>query len=140
MNTATATRTPQLIFMPGMFEETMELLTQAQEYFLLFGTQEEEKLGDESKLVFTTEMSRITLRLSSIMAWLMVKRAVHAGKISAEEANSRYHLEFQDICLTETPYTEHLLPPFMNHLLGASLELYARVHRLDSGHNGHTVQ
>lgn len=117
--------------MPGVFDETMRLLMDAQEYFYISAIEDVHDLRPETKLVYTTEMSRITLRLSSIMAWLMVRRAVFSGKISAEEAATRYRLEYPDTCLTETPYAEALLPHGMCELLDKSHELYLRVHRLD---------
>jgi regulator of CtrA degradation len=76
-------------------------------------------------------MSRITLRLSSIMAWLMVQRAVFTGKIMAEDAASQYGLDFKEVCLVDNRMLHGVLPSYVCYLLDRSLELYERVYRLD---------
>jgi regulator of CtrA degradation len=76
-------------------------------------------------------MSRITLRLSSVMAWIMIQRAVFSGKLQAQEAANRYGLDFRDICLVDNRVLHGVLPSYVCLLLDRSLELYERVMRLD---------
>src|SRR5437762_2796255 len=90
--------TPNVVFMPNVFNETMQLLGDAHEYFHLFGEDDQARINEDLKTLYSCEMSRITLRLSSIMAWIMVQRAVFSGKIKADEAAGQYKLDFQDIC------------------------------------------
>ena len=122
-----------VVFMPGIFNETMNLLADAREYFYEFGQEDQEVLGEEELCnIYTSEMSRITLRLSSIMAWIIAQRAVVSGKIPADVAARNHGLDFQDICLVDNKVLHGVMPPFVCLLLDRTLELYERVQRLDS--------
>jgi regulator of CtrA degradation len=122
---------PHVIFMTGVFNETMQLLAEAHEYFHAFGKDDQERIEENLRTLYSCEMSRITLRLSSVMAWLMVQRAVFSGKIPQEEA-TRYGLDFQDICRVDNRVLHGVLPSYVCFLLDRTLELYERVLRLDS--------
>jgi len=123
-------KSPNVLFMPKVFDETMQLLTDAHEYFHLFGEDDQQRISGDLKSLYSCEMSRITLRLSSIMAWIMVQRAVFAGKIPAEDT-SRYGLDFQDACMVDNRMLHGVLPSYVCYLLDRTLELYERVQRLD---------
>ena len=130
-NTYADTNAPNVVFMPGIFNETMQLLTDAHEYFYLFGDDDQKRINVELKTLYSCEMSRITLRLSSIMAWIMVQRAVFSKQIPAEEAASRYGLDFKDVCMVDNRMLHGVLPSYVCYLLDRSYELYERVYRLD---------
>ena len=123
---------PNVLFMPGVYNETMQLLNDAHEYFHLFGDDDQKRISPDLKSLYSCEMSRITLRLSSIMAWIMVQRAVFTGKILPEDAASRYGLDFKEVCLVDNRMLHGVLPSYVCYLLDRSLELYERVYRLDS--------
>ena len=127
----TDTSAPNVVFMPGIFNETMQLLNDAHEYFFLFGDDDQKRIAPDLKTLYSCEMSRITLRLSSIMAWIMVQRAVFSNKIPAEEAADRYGLDFQDVCMVDNRMLHGVLPSYLCYLLDSSYELYERVYRLD---------
>lgn len=122
---------PHVLFMPGVFNETMQLLTDAREYFHTFGEDDQNHIATDLRTLYSCEMSRITLRLSSIMAWIMVQRAVFTGKIEQVDAAERYKLDFQDVCLVDNRMLHGVLPSYVCYLLDRSLELYERVLRLD---------
>lgn len=122
---------PNVVFMPGLFNETMQLLKDAHEYFYLFGEDDQARINTELKPLYSCEMSRITLRLSSIMAWLMAQRAVISGKITRDSAAQHYALDFQDICAVDNRALHGVLPSYVCFLLDRTLELYERVMRLD---------
>lgn len=125
------TKAPHVLFMPSVFNETMQLLSDAHEYFFLFGEDDQKRIDENLKTLYSCEMSRITLRLSSIMAWIMVQRAVFSGKIPAEDAAHRYALDFKDVCTVDNRMLHGVLPSYVCYLLDRSLELYERVMRLD---------
>src|SRR6185312_192012 len=127
----TSNNAPNVFLMPGIFNETMQLLTDAHEYFNVFGDDDQQRIESELKTLYSCEMSRITLRLSSIMAWLMVQRAVFTGKIRLEEAVERYGLDFKEVCTVDNRMLHGILPSYVCYLLDRSLELYERVMRLD---------
>jgi regulator of CtrA degradation len=122
---------PNVVFMSGVFEETMQLLAEAHDYFHQFGKDDQERIDESLRSLYSCEMSRITLRLSSIMAWIMAQRAVFSGKIPSEDAH-RYGLDFQDICRVDNRVLHGVLPSYVCFLLDRSLELYERVLRLDN--------
>lgn len=121
----------QVFLMPSLFNDTLQLLLLAHEYFQKHGQAEQQHFVGRERMLYSSEMSRITIRLSSIMAWLMVQRAIFSGKITAEHAMESFRLDSQDICLHENEEARHTLPKFMTHLLDESLDLYRRVKRLD---------
>jgi len=123
---------PNVLFMPGMFNETLQLLSDAHEYFFMFGDDDQKRIDNTIQPLYSCEMSRITLRLSSVMAWIMAQRAVFNGKISREEAVLHYGLDFQDACLVDNRALHGILPSYVCYLLDRTLELYERVLRLDS--------
>lgn len=132
ITTHTGVQSENVLFMPGIFNETMQLLKDAHEYFHLFGEDDQSRIDAQLKTLYSCEMSRITLRLSSIMAWIMAQRAVHAGKIELEEAALKYSLDFQDICRVDNRVLHGVLPSYVCFLLDRTLELYERVARLDT--------
>ena len=78
----------------------------------LFGEDDQKRISSEMKTLYSCEMSRITLRLSSIMAWIMVQRAVFSGKMQTA-AVERYGLEFQDVCLVDNRVLHGVLPSYV---------------------------
>lgn len=120
-----------VLFMPGLFNETMQLLKDAHEYFFLFGEDDQMRIDPSLRSLYSCEMSRITLRLSSIMAWIMAQRAILAGKLPRQEALEKYGLDFRDICAVDNRAMHSVLPSYVCFLLDRTLELYERVARLD---------
>ena len=121
----------QLLFLPGVFNETLSLLFDAHHYFQSRGNEEQAKIAADQRVAFANEKSRVTLRLTSVMAWLMVRRAIYAGRIEEEMASENYRLEGQEACLGHSE--EHLrqMPPYLIYLSERSLSLYERILRLD---------
>ena len=122
---------PNVLFMSGLFNESMGLLKEAHEYFITFGEEDQDRIDQSLKTLYSCEMSRITLRLSSIMAWLMAQRAVFTGKITLDEAAKSYGLDFQNVCRVDNRALHGILPSYVCFLLDRTLELYERVLRLD---------
>ncbi|MDE3015604.1 MAG: DUF1465 family protein [Pseudomonadota bacterium] len=120
-----------VLFMPSVFNETMQLLVDAHDYFQRFGNDDQSRIEPQLKALYSCEMSRITLRLSSIMAWIMVQRAVFSGKIPPTDAARQYHLDFADVCTVDNRVLHGILPSYVCYLLDRSRELYERVMRLD---------
>jgi regulator of CtrA degradation len=120
-----------VLFLPSVFNETLNLLFDAHHYFQHDGVDEQSSLPQPYRLVYAHEMSKVTMRLTSIMAWVMVRKAVYAGRINDDIASTKYRLDGADICLNQTPASFEEIPFYMNELSKKSLALYQRVHRLD---------
>jgi len=126
-----APTTQPLLFLPSVFNETLDLLFDAHNYFQARGAEEQALISPRYRPVYAHEMSRITMRLTSIMAWVMVRKAVSAGKIDDELAGEKYRLDAADICLGGNPEATEELPYYIGYLSQRSRELYERVWRLD---------
>ena len=133
-----ATPENQLLFLPGVFNETLSLLFDAHHYFQSRGTEDQAVIPAELRLHYSNEMTRVTMRLTSVMAWLMVRRAVYAGRINEEKASDSYRLDGADVCLNHLPELLEDMPYYLKHLSERSFAIYQRVHRLDSMAYGET--
>lgn len=120
-----------LLFLPGVFNETLALLFDAHHYFQSRGADEQAALTPNERPIYATEMTRVTMRLTSVMAWIMVRRAIHAGRIEEEKAAQEYRLDGTDICLEHAQGALPSLPSYLGYLSDRSRQLYERVHRLD---------
>lgn len=127
-----ATAQQQLLFLPGVFNETLSLLFDAHHYFQNRGEEDQATIGNGLRLHYSNEMTRVTMRLTSVMAWLMVRRAIYAGRIDEEKAAQNYRLDGSEICLSHDPVLLENLPYYLNYLSERSHNLYERIHRLDA--------
>jgi len=117
--------------LPSLFNDTLQLLLESHHYF---NSAEPKSSSDENgyyEMIFSSEMSRITMRLTSVMAWIMVRKAVLSNRLSWEEARDRFQLDGRDVCLQKSMQFDGILPDFMTRLLDRSHDLYSRVARLD---------
>ena len=130
-HSTSAVNRENLLFMPGIYNETLKLLLMAHDYFYHNGHQDQSRLNARDRTLYASEMSRITMRLSCIMAWLLTRKALLSGKISLEDALSKYRLDCRDVCLVNNSDIIHIMPKFMSNLMVSTLELYERVSRLD---------
>lgn len=126
------TEASNCVFYPGVFNETLGLLFEAHSYFQENSAEEQALMPAHSRLFYASEMSRVTMRLTSIMAWLMVQKAVHAGRISEKEAIERYKLEAKEECLEHNPFYIEQLPYYIGYLSDRSHSLFSRVARLEA--------
>lgn len=134
MQQSTVESSASIFLMPSLYQETVQLLLDARYYFENDGKILETRLEGFRKHQFAMEMSRITLRLSCVMAWLSVQRAICEGEITREEARRDYALDGIHICLDSDVTAEHMLPEAMNELLENSRMLYERIYRLEQQH------
>lgn len=127
-----ATAEPQLLFLPGVFNETLGLLFDAHHYFQSRGGEDQASIAPELRLSYSNEMTRVTMRLTSVMAWLMVRRAVYAGRIDEDKAATNYRLDGAEVCLAHEADILANMPYYLTYLSERSRDVYTRIHRLDS--------
>lgn len=127
-----ATPDTQLLFLPGVFNETLSLLFDAHHYFQSRGSEEQASIEPSLRMNYSQEMTRVTMRLTSVMAWLMVRRAVYAGRIDEDKAADSYRLDGADVCLEQAPEVLANMPYYLNYLSARSHDVYTRIHRLDT--------
>jgi hypothetical protein len=121
----------QSFFLPEMFKQTLLLIRHTQNYFEGRGKEDSYYLERPLQDLYATEMSRVTMRLSCIMAWCLGQQALVQGEIDEDEARRHFRLEGSDICLLHSDDAAAYLPPDMCALMVESEQLYMRAWRLD---------
>ena len=107
-------------------------MIEARNYMAYMEGRERQRAGGVAGLRLSCEAMRVTSRLTQVMAWLMVQRAVHEGEIGAEDALSEANrLSGADVCLDDTFAGDQSLPGGLRSLLDRSFRLYQRVARLE---------
>lgn len=121
-----------IAFLDTTYTEAVTLAREARDYFGYQEAAEAERLDPTSRLVVSCEAMRLTARLSQVIAWLLVQKAVHAGEIDRADARApNYRLSGQTVCGATEPVVDAPLPERLVMLLDRSHRLYARVERLD---------
>jgi regulator of CtrA degradation len=119
-------------FINRTFDETMQLLEEARDYSILDWKEEVRGLPNDKSMRVTSERMRLTARLSEIMAWVMVQKAVADGEMTAEQAQSHeYHLSAHDVCLADNRDKPDACPERLGVMLDRSRDLYSRVIKMD---------
>lgn len=119
-------------FFRRTYDETMSLMVEARNYMAYVERKERERAGIVTGLRMSCEAMRVTSRLTQVMAWLMMQRAVHEGEITVEEAMSQQHrLSGWDVCLDETFIHDESLPGGLRSLMDRSFRLYVRIAHLE---------
>ena len=123
---------PQPAFFRRTYDETMTLMVEARNYMAYSERRERERVGGMVGLRMSCEALRVTSRLTQVMAWLMLQRAVHEGEVEVEASlRDECRLSGADVCLDETFSGDEALPNHLRSLLDRSYRLYVRVARLE---------
>ncbi len=121
----------------GLFQRTyregMQLVEDTSAYLDGPGREASRNLSRDGSLAYAGESMRLTTRLMQVAAWLLVRKAVHEGEISIEEARSeKYRLATKEIARSARLAGAAALPARLLELIESSELLYARVERLDT--------
>ena len=120
-------------FFGRTFDEALALMRESHDYLRDYGEEESRGLAVEIAVHYSVETMRLTSRLTNMMAWLLVQRAVHQGELSREEIREdSWRLGGGNVCLDECDLDPDQLPPYLCDLLRRSGRLYRRIARLDN--------
>jgi regulator of CtrA degradation len=115
----------------SLYTEAMLLADEARSYFDDAGRDERSMLEPFARVGFACESLKVTTRIMHIVAWLLTQRAIESGEIPGRGGRRPErrlgHAQDTDPAVAAT------LPPAAQRLIGASVDLYARVRRLDEG-------
>ncbi len=118
-------------FFSRTYDEAFDLLIEARDYVAHGQSIEQDFVDTGSRARMAVETMRLTARLTHVMAWLLARKAVYAGEISAAEAaRPPYTLDRDEKLAGEGPLSD-ILPPGLESLRERSQRLYVRVSRLD---------
>lgn len=113
------------------YDEALTLMIEARNYMAYVEPPEHLHAGFKG-LRMSCEAMRVTSRLTQVMAWLMMQRAVHEGEVDVTHALSEHNrLSGADVCLDESFRDDDCLPNGLRSLLDRSLSLYQRIARLE---------
>ena len=128
------TQTAQSIaFLNGTYHEALKLAQEAHDYLAHQEPRDRAELTPRTRLTASCESMRLTARLTQVIAWLMIQRAVQGGEVHREDVTEhKYRLGGHDVCGEATPVEDQPLPPRLAELLQKSHGLYERVARLDA--------
>jgi len=114
------------------YDETLDLIVEARDYVAHSRPRSRRSHAPAADLRVSCEALRVTSRLTQVMAWLMLQRAVCEGEISEIEAcTERNRLSGHAVCLDVAAANDAELPPGLKSLLRRSLSLYQRISRLE---------
>jgi regulator of CtrA degradation len=116
----------------AIFKEGMALVERTASYLDGPGRKEARSLRGPVSVLYATESMRLTTRLLELASWLMIRRALKAGEISAEEARvkrDRVRLRAPGRPSHVKGFTE--LPEGLQTLIEASFALNDRIVQLD---------
>lgn len=123
---------PRTAYFSRTYDETMDLMIEARNYVAYVERKERERVGMNAGLRMSCEAMRVTSRLTQVMAWLMMQRAVHEGEVAPDAAlDENNRLSGGDVCFDERFSQDEALPHGLRSLLERSLSLYCRIARLE---------
>lgn len=116
----------------AIFKEGMALVEHTARYLDGPGRQDARKLRGPLSVLYATESMRLTTRLLELASWLMIRRALKSGEISAEEARTKR----QRVKLKGPGRPSHVkgfvdLPEGLQQLVEQSFSLNDRIVQLD---------
>lgn len=117
-------------FIDRTFEEALELLEEVRSYILYEERAERQGLPPAARVRQSLEATRMTARLTNVMAWLLMQKAAAVGEIDSEERlKDENRLGGREACMYGEDDDD--LPERMRDLLDKSQRMYVRVARLD---------
>ena len=133
LSTAAKKVADSVSFLNSTYEEALQLAREARDYLAFQESSDRAQLPPRARMVASCESMRVTARLTQVIAWLLVQRAVQAGELTREQAaEQKFRLAGQDVCNTTEPVEDQPLPPRLTELMQQRLGLSERVARLDS--------
>ena len=122
------TTSPQFM---KLFREGMDLVEETAEYLDGAGRAESKQLMPPASLAYTSESIRLTTRLTQLASWLLVRRAIASGEITAAQAHTHRHKVTLSPQTVARPEGFDALPETFRRLIAESFRLHDRIMRLE---------
>ncbi len=120
-------------FLDGTYREALALTREARDYVMHQERRDKAGLPADQQLVASCESLRLTARLTQVVSWLLVQKAVQAGEIDRSQASvPELRLSGHEVCAVTEPAGAIEMPARLGELLERSHALYSRVERLDA--------
>lgn len=119
--------TPRVV--EALYVEAMLLADEARSYFDGPGRQDRDALSPMARVSFSCESLRVTTRLMHVIAWLLTRKAIEVGEMD-RSAGAQRSMRLGEAGASD-PAIFAILPPEALQLIEASIDLHARVGRID---------
>lgn len=114
-----------------LYREGMDLVEETAEYLDRAGRIKSKRLPAQASIAYTSESIKLTTRLTQLASWLLVRRAIALGEITASEAHTHRHKVTLAAQSSMQPECFAELPRAFQTLINESHRLYGRVLRLE---------
>ncbi len=116
----------------AVFKDGMALVERTASYLDGPGRQEAKRLAPATTVLYATESMRLTARLLDVASWLLIRRALREGEISAHDAEAkRRRLKLKPIGRPSHTKGFDDLPESLRLLVEDSFTMLARIAHLD---------
>ena len=113
-----------------LYREGMDLVEETADYLDRAGLAlESKRLAPQACIAYTSESIKLTTRLTQLASWLLVRRAIAIGEITASEAHTHRHKVTLAAQSAGRPERFSELPEMFKQLIDESHRLYGRVRR-----------
>ncbi len=113
----------------SLYTEAMLLADETRSYFDDCGREERAALDPFARVGFACESLKVTTRIMHIVAWLLTQRAIENGEIALADGR-RPERRLGNAQDSDAAVVEQL-PESAQRLITASMDLYARIKRID---------
>ena len=113
----------------SLYTEAMLLADEARGYFDEIGRADRATLSPFERVAFSCESLKVTTRLMHVIAWLLTRKAIAAGELSEDDAGGESRR--LGAAAESEPDAVAALPDKAREIVGASVDLYGRVARID---------
>lgn len=128
-------------FLKKSYDEALELLVYARDYFEKNGHREIELLGRNDQLIYTLAISTVTTQLTSVMSWLMMCRAIENGEIKARKISREiFCVPEYNLGVHEKDACFKPLSKASRDILAKSCNLYNRIKRMEDSVREHLLE
>jgi regulator of CtrA degradation len=123
-------------FVERTYQDTYDLLVALRDYVADDLSSEAMELETADQLRLTEELSRLTRRLTDVMAWLMIQKAVAGGEMTTEEGRDAPAAQLES--LDDSDYDDDSealsrLPLSARGLIGRARQITTIVRQLKGG-------
>ncbi|MBY0272987.1 MAG: DUF1465 family protein [Alphaproteobacteria bacterium] len=114
-------------------EEAHRLLSATHDYIKWQAPKDMNTMDPHMTFLLSSEAMRVTVRLTQIIAWFMLQKAILEGELTSEESLSEScHVMQGEECLNQSSEEDKEIPPRLRELLKESRIFYFSILRLDT--------
>lgn len=119
-------------FIDSIFNNANKLIRETHNYIKWQAPLDIEYKSREELFKMSCEAMRVAVRMTQIMGWLMLQKAILEGDISRKEIfSSNCHILQGKMCLESSSEIDQQIPPRLRELLKESRQLYLQIMKLE---------